>query len=68
MTKANQSAPTNRSHQPRFQCGDCRAWQTRTGCGWLDAGTPCGHSVERHRFDQEAPLEEDTAHIILQRE
>ena len=43
-----------RSHTPRPQCLEsppCTAWKTAAGCGWLDAGAPCHHPIERRRFD-----------------
>lgn len=42
---------TPRSKNPRPQCEGCTAWKTGPGCGFLDSGMPCGHSLERHRFD-----------------
>jgi hypothetical protein len=42
---------TPRSKTPRPQCEGCNAWRNGPGCGYLDARKPCGHSVERHRFD-----------------
>jgi len=55
MTKP--TAP--KSKTPRPQCKDCPAWRYPAGCGYLGAGTPCKHSVYRHRFagqEDETPI------------
>jgi hypothetical protein len=67
-----------RSQTPRPQCNlppltaPCSVWQFPAGCGFLDAGVPCRHSVERHRFDQDGcnvialPGLGDESDIIIQ--
>jgi len=50
------------SQTPLPECGDCHHYHDGSGCGWLCSWwayrqqhspdtCPCGHSVERHRFD-----------------
>lgn len=50
--------PQPRSQIPRQKCQEppaCPAYQRPTGCGFLDAGAPCMHPNERHRFPQMPP-------------
>lgn len=52
---------TPKCKTPRPQCGDCKAWQSTPGCGWLDSAAaddpaPCHHSTERRRFDGESEV------------
>lgn len=64
-----QPKPTEKtpfSQTPLPECGDC-PYVKGPGCGWLCSWwayrkqhapetCPCGHSVERHRFDVAAPV------------
>lgn len=37
------------------QCAGCQWLGKGPGCGFVSAGTPCGHPVERRRFQSELP-------------
>ncbi len=52
------TAKKPRSQVPRPHCQEppaCPVYQQPTGCGFLDANTPCMHPYERHRFPPAAP-------------
>lgn len=50
-----------RSKTPRPQCKGCPIYQAGPGCGFLDAGMPCAHRLEKWRWYDAQP---DPAPVI----
>lgn len=65
MNRQKPTTEQTRNKAPREQCGDCKAWQSPAGCGWLDSGIPCRHTVERHRFDA---IQQATTGVLHERD
>jgi hypothetical protein len=54
---------TQQQYEPYPQCGDCK-WAPKgkgPGCGFVGSRMPCGHPVERRRFEATAEGEGDEA-------